>query len=229
MTLNRVVISFTLYGNAKKYVGGLLDNCKLINTIYPEFWIYVYLGNDFDWELYREKFSDIQNIKYIQSGCSGHQNSLHRFLPIDFDEVGCVFSRDTDSRINNRDQYCINTFLNSDKKFQIIRDHCAHGGHPILAGMWGIKKGLITFPIRDIVMSYSETQFGCDQNFLREFIYPVVKHDIIVFDEFFNYEGISQKIDVAYEELEGLRDFVGNVIIPIDFENPFGDKHTSVL
>jgi hypothetical protein len=102
-----------------------------------------------------------------------------------------------DSIVNLRDQYCINEFIKSDKKFQIIRDHPVHSSH-ILAGMWGIKKGLLQTNIQDLFNKFKkQVVFGItkqktfqrysDQHFLAKFIYPIVMHDALVFDEYFNY------------------------------------------
>lgn len=222
--MSRTVISYSLYGNVRKYVGGLLDNCKIINEFYPEFWIYVYLGNDFDWNVYSNHFNNIKNIKYFKTNCSGHRTKLCRFLTIDFPEVGCAFSRDTDSHINARDRYCINTFLKSPKKFQIIRDHKFHTAWPILAGLWGIKKGLLHYKMTTLINTYGNSGWTCDQEFLKTHIYPNVIQDLMVFDEISNIEGISQKIDVPLEIVYGFTDYVGRVILPINIEDPFGEK-----
>lgn len=192
----RIVISFSLYGNVHKYFGGLVENCKTINTIYPNFWIYVYLGNDFDRSIMEGKFDAIKNIVFIETGKSGHEVMSYRFFAIDRPEVGIAFSRDADSRINARDQYCINEFLRSSKKFQIIRDNPSHGVQ-ILGGMWGIKKGLelnIEYDL-NIFRRNHIFQHGTDQDFLAEYIYPKVRDHALIFDEYFNYPGeIRHKI-----------------------------------
>jgi hypothetical protein len=92
----RIVISFSLYGNVHKYVDGLLENCKNINKIYPNFWIYVYLGNDFDHSILDNVFDDIKNLVFIETGKSGHEVMFYRFFSIDREEVGISFSRDLD-------------------------------------------------------------------------------------------------------------------------------------
>ncbi len=192
----RTVISFSLYGNVQKYFGGLLENCKQINQIYPNFWIYVYLGNDFDRSIMNGKFDDIKNILFIETEKSGHEVMSYRFFAIDRSEVGIAFSRDADSRINARDQYCINEFLKSNKKFQIIRDHPAHGVQ-ILGGMWGIKKGLQISIEHELNIFRRKAVFkhGTDQDFLAEHIYPKVRDHALIFDEYFNYPGeIRHKI-----------------------------------
>jgi hypothetical protein len=222
----RTVISFSLYGNVNKYIGGLLENCVQINKIYPDFWIYVYLGNDFDISIFKDKFNLIRNLVWIETGKSGHEIASWRFFSIDRPEVGISFSRDCDSRINARDQYCINEFIKSDKKFQIIRDHPQHKIE-ILAGMWGIKKGLLNFKIQDKLFEFklkNKLEFGSDQLFLTRYIYPVVKNNSLIFDEHFKFPGETPiKIPISFELLYNEKQHVGIPHMPINLNNPFGE------
>lgn len=210
----RKVFSFSLYGNVQKYFKGLLLNCTQINKIYPDFWIYVYLGNDFDKIIMDNKFDEFKNLVFIETEKSGHEVASYRFFAIDRPEVGIMLSRDLDSQINARDQYCINEFLKSDKKFQIIRDHPAHGTH-ILAGMWGIKKGLLNFNIEHKFSKFlkeGDIIFGSDQMFLSIYIYPLIKQNAIIFDEYFHYDGESrQKIMAPLTMFPTGSDYVGRI------------------
>jgi hypothetical protein len=161
------VFSFAIYGNVNKYIGGLLCNCKDINKLYPDFWIYIYIGNDFDRRIISEEFNKIRNLRFIETYKSGHVNMVYRFLPIDDLDVELSFSRDCDSRINKRDQYCISRFIASDKKFHIIRDNIQHNTK-ILGGMWGIKKGLLDKSIKELLSTYNGDKVGDDQIFLEK-------------------------------------------------------------
>ena len=228
----RTVISFSLYGNVENYFRGLIENCKRINEIYPNFWIYLFIGNDFDHHIYDHKLDKFSNILLFQTGKSGPENRSHRFFAIDFPEVGIMFSRDLDSIVNLRDQYCINQFIKSDKKFQIIRDH-PHHSTQILAGMWGIKKGLLQTNIRDLFNRFKiQGSFGIikqikfenesDQHFLAQIIYPIVKYDALIFDEYFNYPNEQpQKIltDTVYFPESNSYDYVGRPIPNWDEKN----------
>jgi hypothetical protein len=203
----RIVISFSLYGNAERYIRGLYENCKDINRIYPKYWIYVFLGSDFDHSILNV-LNEIKNLKLIHTGLVGHINMSYRFFSIDYPEVGIAFSRDCDCRIINRDQYCINTFINSIKKFQIIRDNESHCT-PILGGMWGIKKGLLNTSIYYLFEKYVKEKntpfgYGDDQTFLAKYIYPNVKYDALIFDGRFHFykDEVVVKIEVPDEITE---------------------------
>ena len=224
----RTVVSFSLYGFVNKYIGGLLQNCKDINKLYPHFWIYVYIGNDVDKDILNEKFWSIRNLQFIETGELGHINMSYRFIAIDRPEVGVMFSRDCDSRINERDQFCMNEFLKSDKLFQIIRDHEQHGVL-VLGGTFGVKKGALYFSVRDALLRHNElkkiNEYDHDQQFLSIVIYPVVKEKTLVFDSFFDFPGETpNKIPLQYTEVYGEKDHVGLRHMPVDLNNPFG-KH----
>jgi hypothetical protein len=196
----RIVIAFSLYGNASRYLPGLYKNCKVISETYPSFFIYVYVGNDFDHSILTI-LNEFKNIKIIQTGKSGHINMCYRFIPIDDDDVGISFSRDADSLVNKRDMYCINSFIKSNKKFLIIRDHPAHGTE-ILGGMWGIKKGLLNFNMKNEINDFFKNtvnKHGDDQNFLSNKIYHLVKNSSLIFDEFCNYPGETKEKIITSE------------------------------
>jgi hypothetical protein len=222
---NKIVISFSLYGNVNKYIAGLLENCRDINRIFPNFWIYVYIGNDFDHIILNEKFDSIQNLKFIYTNKSGHVNMSYRFTTIDEPDVYIAFSRDTDSRINNRDRYCINEFITSNKKFQIIRDHPEHHVR-ILGGAWGIKKGLLKIKIYDLLMNYAQhhnMEFGDDQEFLSKYLYYKIREDALIFDDLHLYKDENVvTIKTGRETLFGKPDFVGNRVMPVNLNDPFG-------
>ena len=97
-----------------------------------------------------------------------------------------MISRDTDSRIGLREYYAVNEWLESDKNFHIMRDHQYHGTE-ILGGMWGSRNGLLLGLVEKI-KEYKDIYnhaYQIDQNFLREVVYPHVKDDSMVHDEFF--------------------------------------------
>jgi len=143
----------------------------------------------------------------------------YRFTAIDYDEVGIVFSRDCDSYVNRRDRYCIQKFVESDKKFQIIRENLSHRIE-ILGGMWGVKKGMFDFKMCDKINEYfiniQNPGYGDDQQFLIKCIYPIVRDFSQVFDEFFHFPGETPEkiVGIPYE----LYNHVGAVGLYIDMD-----------
>ena len=123
------VFSFCIYGTEKNYYEGLLENIKIIQEYFPDFEIYIYKGIcDPNWTFEGE------NITIIETLREGLVNTLYRFLPLANIETGYI--RDADSRINERDRWCITEFLKSSKNYHIIRDHYWHKSL-IMGGMFG--------------------------------------------------------------------------------------------
>ena len=68
-----------------------------------------------------------------------------------------------------------------------MRDHPYHQTE-ILGGMWGCRNGIldsIKEMIHDYDMGEYSNKYQVDQNFLRDVIYPIVKDNSMVHDEFF--------------------------------------------
>jgi hypothetical protein len=98
--------------------------------------------------------------------------------------IDVMISRDTDSRLNSRESNAVNQWLKSNKDFHIMRDHPYHNTE-ILGGMWGVRNGLLS-DIKDDIKKYVKGDFWqVDQNFLKEIVYPKVKNNTFVNDEFF--------------------------------------------
>lgn len=184
------VFSFCIFGSNKKYWKGLLQNIELIKTFFPGWEIWVYIGNDIPEEL-ECALEKEPLVRRIYTGKKGMVNKVYRFFPIDSNEVNICISRDCDSRIHARDRACIQEFIESDMKFHIIRDHPNHF-HKIMAGMFGIKQGLLSYKIQEAYEWWKENHasddFWDDTFFLVDVIYPDVKLESIVHDDYFHHE-----------------------------------------
>jgi hypothetical protein len=96
------------------------------------------------------------------------------------DEDDIVISRDTDSRLSEREYKCVNEWIESGKKFSIIRDHYSHYQWPILAGMWGMR-GKLDDNILVLMEQYGKQHFyTSDQIFLRDVIWPIAENDSLI-------------------------------------------------
>jgi len=178
------VFSFTIYGNDKKYTNGLLTNLQLIQIAYPLWQVWIYYGSDVE-ESMLLQYRSYSNAVLIPTNHTGAITKFFRYFPIDDPSVEICIVRDSDSRVNERDQICINEFLYSTKLFHIIRDHPNHC-HKIMAGMWGIKKGVFSESIRTLFEQWrhhNEFDFWSDTRFLVESIYPKVHSIALIHDD----------------------------------------------
>lgn len=186
----KIVFSFCIYGNSKKYCQGLLENLKLIRIHFPSFHTYIYYYSNVP-QHYIEQYKTYPNVHLKKPEKFDHPNMVDRFFVLDDDPtVDIVLIRDADSRIHDRDRFCINHFLNSSQLCHTIRDHHFHHS-PIMGGLWGIKRGVFPkdFDMKNIYRHYKrnvqnqspDNLYGHDMFFLRYCIYQYVLHSLIVY------------------------------------------------
>lgn len=191
------VFSFCIYATERNYYEGLLENIQIIREYFPDFEIYIYKGIcDPNWTF--------ENCKVIETHKEGLVNTLYRFLPLAEAEIG--FVRDADSRITERDRWCIHEFLNSSKKYHIIRDHYWHKSL-IMGGMFGWKtqcKEKIDIPCNDNLV------YGFEEIYLSKTIYPLIKSDSLIHTN--NHAFCGEYVELIKIPHKDQWDFIGNVI-----------------
>lgn len=190
------VFSFCLYGTDPNYYTGLLENFATIQAWFPDFQMIVYKGIcDPTWTL-------PEGIRVVETGKEGPINALYRYLPLATESVG--FVRDADSRITDRDRWCINAFLASPYSYHIIRDHHWHKSK-IMAGLFGWKKPLaVELPLD------AQAVYGFDESVLETHVYPRVVSDALVHTNLYALVGEhAERID---HPMADPTDFLGNVI-----------------
>jgi len=191
----RIVFSFSLYGAQKKYTEGMIRNAKMITARFPAARIQIYLADDVpaDVRTTLESFASVRIVSVRRS--SGIQNMFDRFTAIDDTDCDVMFSRDADSRVNERDASCIEDFLASDKSLHILRDHRNHTQR-IMGGMWGIRKNILRQSIRSMIQAWlvqnnNPSHYGCDQQFLGNVLYPMFVHKALVHDPHGHYRQVE--------------------------------------
>lgn len=192
------IISFALWGNNFRYVGGALQNIELAQIYFPDWICRFYIGKSTD-EKFVEKISSFENTEIVKMDEYGDWTGMFwRFKAICDPEVSIMLSRDTDSRLSKREYEAVREWELSDKSFHIIRDHQNHG-IPILGGLWGAKKGIID-NIDKLINKFTKGNFWqVDQNFLTQYIYPTVREDCLVHDEFFEKKSFPKESGIRNE------------------------------
>ncbi len=173
------VFSFCLYGPQNpKYYNGLLENLKLIALHFPDWSVFVYLGNDVP-DHFQTILQGYSQVRLRHTSQNGPILMMHRFLAIDEPGVECMMVRDADSRIHFRDRHAIQEFVKAPQIAHAIRDHPYHTIE-ILGGLWGLKTCDVS--MTDLVKPHLTTEwgFGKDQLFLRSELYPLIKERLLV-------------------------------------------------
>ena len=188
------VISYSLWGNNPIYTQGALRNLEMAKEIYPEWTCRFYLDKNVPEDIVAKlKEGGAEVYKYMKDG--DWYAMFWRFLPASDPKVDVMISRDCDSRLTIREKEAVEEWLKSDKLFHIVRDHPYHKTE-ILGGMWGVKKPLLN-DMKGLMGRYKIGNFWqTDQNFLREKVYPIVKDQSMVHDEYFDKTGFpSPRVD----------------------------------
>ena len=186
------IISFSLWGDNPVYTQGAIRNAELAKEIYPDWVCRYYVGKSTPIDIV-VKLQNFDNTEVIVMENDGDWTGMFwRFYPASEDDVDVMISRDCDSRLNAREKYAVDEWLSSDKGFHIMRDHPWHNTL-ILGGMWGSRKGVVT-NMKKLIDDYIKGNFWqVDQKFLKEKIYPTVKNNSLVHDEFFDKKPFPSK------------------------------------
>jgi GR25 family glycosyltransferase involved in LPS biosynthesis len=196
------VVSFSLWGNNKKYLIGVKPNIELAKKYYPEFecWFYIdkiSVPNDIIIDLQ----TNYDNVKIIFMDYNNDFTNPYtwRFEPIDDSEVEILLSRDLDSRITERETIAVREWINSDKLFHIMRDHPGHTTL-VLAGMFGIKKNNIILSWKELLKKhYNSKLYSEDEIFLGKYIYPIMLPFSMIHSTFRKYENELIKPFIPYD------------------------------
>jgi protein O-GlcNAc transferase len=205
------IISFSLWGDKPIYNIGAIRNAEIAKVIYPDWICRFYVGKSTPIETINE-LRNFDNTEIIQMDEQGDWTGMFwRFYPASEEDVKVMISRDCDSRLSKREVMAVNEWINSDKDFHIMRDH-PHHNIEILGGMWGVKNNLL-YNMKSLINDYLKGDFWqVDQNFLKEIIYPIIKGNVMVHDEFFS--------KIPFPTVRNNNEFVGDVFDENDKRHP---------
>lgn len=188
------IITFSLFGNKAVYCQGAIENVKLATTIYPGWRCRIYYSNDVP-QKYIKQLQELQCELRLKTYQGKYDGTMWRFEPLDDPTVKIWISRDCDSRLNLREKYAVEDWLETDKSVHIMRDAHDHR-RTIMAGMFGINNEQFRkkHKIKPIAF-YSQTLYSSkkhirdvDQQFLKDVIWPLVRsNDHIAHDDNLHY------------------------------------------
>ena len=181
------LICFSLWGDNPTYTVGAIKNADLAKKHYPGWICRYYIADCVPKDIVDEILSR-DNTEIMYMGKGDWTAMFWRFLPASHSDCEMMLSRDTDSRLNSREAAAVNEWLDSGKAFHIMRDHPAHETE-ILGGMWGVR-GDILANMEDMI---KDSGLEVDQNFLRNDVYPLIKNDCCVHDEYFERKPFPTK------------------------------------
>lgn len=177
---NKYIIAFALYGNNPKYTYNAIINTVLAQKLYRG-WICRYYIDHTVPENIVNILNSFNNVEIVRmeskTDAPTGDKMLWRFYPASDDTVAAMISRDCDSWLSFREACSVKKWIESDKQFHIIRDHCYHS-QKIMGGMWGIKRGKVP-NMADLCKEFVVNN-SYDQGFLADKIYPNILDSVMV-------------------------------------------------
>lgn len=196
------VISFSLWGDNPTYTIGAIRNAELALVYYPDFECWFYIHKPSVPQEIVHQLSSFKNVKIIfkEDELNKYKPLMWRFESIDHPDVEINMSRDTDTRILQREKMAVDDWIHSGKLFHIMRDHPYHH-NVIMGGMFGTRKipGVIWSDIMNKQEQIAYKEY--DQLFLQDYIYPLVKNDSqsLIHASFHKYEAHAIDFPISYD------------------------------
>lgn len=177
------LISFSLWGDDPKYLVGAVRNAERAATIYPCWRCRFYCGSAVDGATLA-RLRSLPHVEVVSMQSPGDWNgTLWRFAAASDPAVSVMLSRDADSRLSQRERDAVDAWLASDKDFHVMRDHPWHDV-PILAGLWGVRNGLLR-EMQELIAAYpSQGGRRVDQSFLAAVVLPLVRERWLEHDSY---------------------------------------------
>ncbi len=189
------IISFSLWGNNRKYLIGALENMKCQSELFPDWICRFYCHTDVDksWLLDLSERGAEVIIKY-ENPVVRHMHApgmFWRFEVLKDKEIERCLVRDTDGRLTQREKNCVIDWEKSGREFHIIRDHVMHSTR-IMGGVWGATNALISrINYDELLDSFSRmtyvNMYATDQEFLARVIYPLIKDNVCIHDDWYRF------------------------------------------
>ena len=177
----KYVISYGIYGDNPKYITGAIRNVELAPTYFPGWEIRFYYDDTVPSDAI-QKLKDLgANLIFRPDDFKdgGSVGMIWRFLVADDESVDRFLCRDSDSRLNARDRFAVEEWIQSDKAVHMVRDHPNHP-YAMNGGSWGGTKGCLkgetmSALAKDYLHGRDIVEWGTDIGFLNKRVLPLVK------------------------------------------------------
>ena len=217
------LIAYSLYGDNLKYTVGAIKNAVLSQR-YPGFDLRFYVGRSVP-EWVTQTLGLFKNVELVPMAGSEDPSAMFwRFYALADLSYDYILIRDTDARLNDREMDMHQEFVESGKDFHIIKDHPTGHNNLINGGQFAAK-GRVLHDIHKSVDAWRpEPRYLNDMEFLWEMVYPRIKDNCLIHDEYFNTPGSVKSRTKKKHTL----DMVGGALNEDDTYYYDNDKATSI-
>jgi len=183
----RNVICFSPWGANPKYTLNAVLNAKHVPHFYPGWSARFYVDDSVPADIVQALVDYGARVIKVAQDARETLKLFWRFLASEDKQVERFLCRDCDAVVNAREAAAVKEWIDSGKRFHVMRDHPEHA-ELIMAGMWGGIAGSLP-DLSDQAVRYYESHEQkwrwVDQDFLRDRVWPVIVEDCLVHDEFY--------------------------------------------
>lgn len=179
----RNVIAFSLWGGNFRYLDTAVRNAEVARTLYPGWRCRFYCDASVPDFIRGQLLAAGADVVLMPAQGRLFEGLFWRFLPASETGIDRFLVRDADSLISLREREAVMEWLDSGKAFHVMRDDFAHTD-PILAGMWGGVAGILP-PLEPLWQPWLDSERqgpNCDQRFLREVVWPLIRTNVLIHD-----------------------------------------------
>ena len=197
----RNVICFSLWGDNPKYTYNAVLNAKKVPLEYPGWSARFYVDDTVPAEIVQALVDYGARVIPVEADPRTHLKLFWRFLATDDPSVERFLCRDCDAVVNHREVAAVQEWLLSGRRFHVMRDHPEHA-ELMMAGMWGGVAGLLPQLSQQAVEYYESHEpkwRWVDQDFLRDRVWPIIKADCLVHDDFYTMGGECRRFPPGSE------------------------------
>lgn len=188
------IISFSLFGENPRYCETAVLNAVMCTKIYPSWTCRFYCDNTVPSSIIKRLEKCKAQIVMKENTNDIKDKLFWRFLVISDKSVDRYLIRDCDSLINTKESSAVEHWIESKKRFHIMRDFYTHTTL-ILAGMFGGTTDVfddVSLMIQDYKKENHAVRTHLDQDFLDKMIWPTLKKDVLIHDSCFRYANTKE-------------------------------------
>lgn len=172
-------VAFSLFGDKPEYCEMAVLNAQAMPQVYPDWVMVLYYDQTVPAHvLNRLKAMNVELTSASDAQAQHMPGTFWRFLALEDLRNEVVLMRDADSLIGARERVLVDEWLDSGKPFHIIRDWYGQTDL-VLAGLWGVRSGLLS-GIRQMIEEYLKSTpklhpTHADQRFLQQYVWPRIE------------------------------------------------------
>jgi hypothetical protein len=188
-TRERNIIAFSLFGGDSKYCESAVLNVQEQPRVYPHWICRFYVDGSVPESILTRLQKGGAQIVRVEGSAALWPGPMWRLLALQDPQAHRILLRDADAVISRREAAAVDQWLVSGKRFHMMRDWSSHT-ELMMAGLWGVVAGSLP-PLERLMQRFMSTPLEsthfADQHFLRQYIWPYARANMMQHDSVFGF------------------------------------------